>query len=188
MGICPQSWKLGCWPRLQRCAAWAFPWKITPVQSASFTSMPFVNNPTETLARRRRSQCVPNKGRGMLAQWLPGVSTDLDFLSRPRQRTSMPLPLRPSSMPHTLSKDMSSLSWTHWQHERTHSLSQLYAKSISSSPGLRWGPIWGKPWTYCFSHKTGKITIFNREINYKWAIFNSYFKLPEGNQQQSCFQ
>jgi len=28
--------------------------------------------------------------------------------------------------------------------------------------------------------KLWKITIFNGKINYKWAIFNSYVKLPEG--------
>ena len=66
----------------------------------------------------------PNRNTGQAASfpvcakqraWNAGSMTSrgvhrLDFLSRPRQRTSMPLPLRPSSMPHTLSKDMSSLS------------------------------------------------------------------------------
>ena len=41
--------------------------------------------------------------------------------------------------------------------------------------GLWWFTLW---WTY---KKLWKITIFNGWINYKWAIFNSYVKLPEGS-------
>ena len=31
----------------------------------------------------------------------------------------------------------------------------------------------------------GKITTFNRQINYQWAIFNSHVKLPEGTARES---
>ena len=60
-------------------------------------------------------------------------------------------------------------------------VSTLRGEGIDETQNFKMSPRW-ESYTVVNIQKLWKITIFNGKIHYKWAIFNSYVKLPEGSQ------